>query len=118
MPLSLYLKCNHNSTFYTLQYNHSTFYTLHYPFSAQQLVCCLELAEEASVVLREHTQVAHLILQVGDALHTETEGIAAIHLAVYAAKLKHIGVDHAAAQYLHPSCVLAEAAAYAAADVA
>ena len=48
----------------------------------------------------------------------ETEGITGIYLAVYAAKLQHVGVNHSAAQDFHPSCMLAESAALTAADVA
>ena len=60
------------------------------------LVGSHELVEEAHVVLWEHTQVGYTILQVGDALDAETESVAGVHLAVDAASLKHVRVDHAA----------------------
>ena len=82
------------------------------------LFSALKLLKEAHIVLREQTQVGNLILQVGDTLHTEAEGITGIYLAVYAAKLQHVGVNHSAAQDFHPSCMLAESAALTAADVA
>lgn len=57
----------------------------------------LELVEEAHIVLAEHAQVFHHIFQVGNALDAQTEGVAAVHCAVDAAGLEHVGVDHAAA---------------------
>ena len=42
----------------------------------ERSVCSLELLEEAHVVLREHAEVFHLILEVGDALNTHTESVA------------------------------------------
>ena len=81
-------------------------------------MCRCELFEEAGVVFGEHAQVAHTVFEVGDALYTHTECVAGVDLAVYAARLEDIGVDHATSQNLDPSCVLAEAASLAAADVA
>ena len=59
--------------------------------------------EEALVVLREEAQVLHAILEVGNTLDTHTEGIASVFLAVDAACLKHVRIDHAATQDLEPS---------------
>ena len=81
------------------------------------LVCCFELLEEARVVFREHTEVADTVLQVGDALDTHTEGVAAIDGAVDAAGFEHVRVNHSATEDFHPAGVLAEAAAFTAADV-
>ena len=64
-----------------------------------------ELVEEAYVVLREHTQVGYTILQV-------------VHLAIDAASLEHVRVDHTATQNLYPTSVLAETAALTATNVA
>lgn len=74
--------------------------------------------QEAHVVLREQSKVGYLVFQVGDTLDAEAEGVAAVNLAVDAAKLKNVGVYHAAAQDFNPSGMFAEAAAFAAADVA
>ena len=77
-----------------------------------------EFAQEASIILREETQVADTILQVGDALYTHTEGITGIDIAVDAASLEVVRVYHTATQNLYPSCMLAEVTSLAAADVA
>lgn len=53
--------------------------------------------QEAHVVLREQSKVGYLIFQVGDTLDAKAEGVAAVNLAVDAAKLEHVGVYHAAA---------------------
>lgn len=82
------------------------------------LVCALELFKEAFVVLREEAEVLDLILEVGDALHAEAEGVALIACGVDAVGLQHGGVNHSAAEYFHPSGLLAEGASLAAADVA
>ena len=79
-------------------------------------MCSLKLVEEAHIVLREHAQVFHHIFQVGDALDAKSKGITAVHLAVDAARLEHIGVNHAATQNLYPASVLAETAAFATAQ--
>lgn len=52
--------------------------------------------QEAHVVLREQSKVGYLISQVGDTLDAKAEGVAAVNFAVYAAKLKYVGVYHAA----------------------
>lgn len=78
----------------------------------------LELAQEADIILREETQVLHLVLEVGDSLDTHSERVAGIYLRIYAAGLEHIRVNHAAAENLDPACSLAECASLAAADVA
>ena len=80
------------------------------------LVGALELVQEADVVLAEHAQVLHHILQVGDALHAKAESVAAIDGAVDAAGLKHGGIHHTATQNLDPTRVLAETAALATAQ--
>ena len=77
-------------------------------------MCALELVKEANVVLAEHAQVFHHVLQVGDAFNAKTEGVAAVHLAVDATGLKHGGIYHAATQDLDPASVFAETAALAA----
>lgn len=77
-----------------------------------------ELVEEAYIVLREHTQVGYTILQVGDTLDAKTESVAGVHLAIDAASLEHVRVDHTATQNLYPASVLAETAALTATNVA
>ena len=82
------------------------------------LLGCNKFVEEANIVLGEHAQVFHLILEVGDTFYTHAESEAGIFFRVYAAGLKHIGVDHAATENLHPAGVLAESATLATAQVA
>ena len=77
-----------------------------------------ELLEETGVVLGEETEVADAILQVGDALDTHTEGVARVDLRVNTAEFKHVGIDHATAEDLHPTGMLAEAATFTATDEA
>ena len=79
-------------------------------------MCALELVKEADIVLTEHAQVLHHVLQVGDALHAQAEGIAAVDGAVDTAGFKHGGIHHAATQNFDPTRVLAETAALAAAQ--
>ena len=75
-----------------------------------------ELVQEAHVVLAEHAQVLDHVLEVGDALDAQTEGVARVDRAVDAAGLEHSGVNHATAQNLDPARVLAESATLAAAQ--
>ncbi len=77
-----------------------------------------ELLQEAGVVLEVEADVVGLVLEHGHALDAESEGEAGVLLAVDAAVLEHVGIDHAAAEDLDPAGVLAERAALAAADVA
>ena len=74
--------------------------------------------QEAGVVFREHAQVLHLILQVGDALDAHTQGVAGVDLAVDAAGFEYVGVHHAATEDFYPAGTFAEGASLAAADVA
>ena len=60
------------------------------------LFCRFKFAEEAGIVLREETKVAHAIFQVGDTLNTHTEGITRIDIAVDTASLKIMRVNHTA----------------------
>ncbi len=78
----------------------------------------LELLQEVEIVLGEETQVFDAILEVGDTLDTHSQRIAAVHLAVYAAIVEYVRVHHAATEDFHPARMLAEVAAFAAADVA
>ena len=77
----------------------------------------MELLEESLVVLGEETQVVDAVFQVGDALHAHAESIAGVDIGVDAAGSEVVRVYHATAEDLHPSRVLAEVAAFAAADV-
>lgn len=45
-------------------------------FCYEFLLCRFKLLKETSVILGEHTEVAYVILQVGNTLNTETECIA------------------------------------------
>lgn len=81
-------------------------------------VCSHELIEESYVVLGEQTEVFHLIFQVCDAFDTHTEGISLVNVRVDAVRFEDVGVNHSASEDLHPSGMLAESTAFAAADVA
>ena len=72
------------------------------------LVRALELVQEACVILREHAQVFHLILQVGDTFYAHAEGVALVNGAVDAVGIQHSGVYHSTAKNLYPSRVFAE----------
>ena len=48
-------------------------------------VGCLKFLKETQIVLGEHSQVFHLVFQVGDTLDTHTECVAGIYLRIYAA---------------------------------
>ena len=84
------------------------------PLLGKTSMSALELVEEAHIILAEHAQVLHHVLQVGDALHAQAEGVAAIDCAVDATGLEHSGIHHATTQDLDPARVLAETAALAA----
>ena len=81
------------------------------------LVCALKEFEETDVVLAEKTKVLDLIFEVCDALDTHTECVARVYLTVDAAKLENVGVYHTATKDLDPTCVLAEWATFATADI-
>ena len=74
--------------------------------------------EEAEVVFEVEADVVGAVFEHGHALDAEAEGEAAVLLAVDAAVVEDVGIDHAAAENLDPAGVLAEVAAGAAADVA
>ena len=82
------------------------------------LIGRLEFLQEARIVFREHAQVAHTILQVGDTLNTHTEGIAAVNARVDAALLQYVRVNHTAPQNLYPASVLTDSTAFAATNEA
>ena len=63
----------------------------------------LELLKETTVVFGEHSEVVDLIFEVGDALHTHSEGETAVDFRVDAARVEHIGIDHAASENLDPA---------------
>ena len=81
------------------------------------LVGALKELEETYVVLAEQTKVLYLIFEVGNTLDTHTQGITAVYLAVDAASIQYVGVDHTTTQNLYPTCVLAEWATFATADI-
>ena len=78
----------------------------------------LEFVKEPHIVFGEHAQVLHSVFQVGDAFYSHAERIAGVFFAVDSACVEHIGVDHTASEYFHPSGVLAESASLSAADMA
>ena len=78
----------------------------------------MELLKETHIVFGEHSEVLHLVFEVGDTLYAHTEGIACVDAAVNAVGLKHVGVHHSATEDFHPACLLAEGTTLAAADIA
>ena len=76
-----------------------------------------EFLKETHIVFGEHTQVLYLVFQVGDTLNSHAESKTGVLLAVDAACFEHIRVNHATSENFHPSCVLAEVAAFATAQV-
>src|SRR5690606_20318012 len=76
----------------------------------------LELPQKAHVVLVEHPQVGHAVLEEGNALDPHAEGEALDPLGVVAAVLhepEHVRVDHARTEDLDPARALADAVARA-----
>lgn len=69
----------------------------------KESVGCLELAEEANIVLGEEAEVLDLILEVGDALYAHAEGVAFVLGGVDAVGFEHVGVYHAATEDFKPS---------------
>ena len=78
----------------------------------------LEFFKETGIILWEQAEVGDAILQVGDALDTHAEGVAAVLLGVDAAELQHVGIDHTTAKDLNPAGMLAESATLTATDEA
>src|SRR5262245_63173088 len=74
-----------------------------------------ELREEAQVVVEEESDVVDLVLEDGDALDAHPEGPARHLLGIVADVAQDVRVNHARAEDLDPSPVLAEATAAAAA---
>ena len=78
----------------------------------------LELVQESNVVLIEQTDIVDLEAAHNHTLQTDAEGVAGVFIRVDAAHLKHLGVNHAAAEDLDPALALAERATVAVAAVA
>ena len=78
----------------------------------------LELVQESNVVLIEQTDIVDLETAHNHTLQTDAEGVAGVFIRVDAAHLKHLGVNHAAAEDLDPALALAERAAFTVAAVA
>ena len=78
----------------------------------------LKLLQELQVVLEEQAQVVDAVFQHGDAFHTHAEGETGVFFWVDAAGSEDVGVAHATTQDFNPTCVLADVAALATADVA
>ena len=79
---------------------------------------CLELPEEAYVVLEVQPEVFHLPFQHGYAFNSHAKRETGVFLRVYAAGFQDIGVYHAGTHNLQPAGTLADVAALAAADIA
>jgi hypothetical protein len=76
----------------------------------------LELREEARIVLEEQANVADAEAKHREALDADAEREAGVGLGVEAAVLEHRGVNHPAAEHLHPARALAHATTAAAAE--
>ena len=74
--------------------------------------------QESNVVLIEQTDIVDLEAAHNHTLQTDAEGVAGVFIRVDAAHLKHLGVNHAAAEDLDPALALAERAAFTVAAVA
>lgn len=85
---------------------------------SERLAGALELRQETYVVFGEHTEVLDLIFQVGDTFYAHAERESGVARGIYAARFKHIGIDHSASEDFHPSGVLAERASFASAEIA
>src|SRR6266576_2309598 len=77
-------------------------------FAASESLCVdvlesLELPQYAQVVLEQRADVWDVELDHGAAVEAEAEGEAAPLLGVDADVAQHLGVDHAAAEDLHPA---------------
>ena len=69
----------------------------------------LELVQESNVVLIEQTDIVDLEAAHNHTLQTDAEGVAGVFIRVDAARLKHLGVNHAAAEDLDPALALCRA---------
>ena len=86
-------------------------------FQKYCILATFELLEEADVVLGEEAEVLYTVLEVGNTLYTQTEGIARIYLRINAARLQYVRVHHTATQNLYPACAFAERTTLATAEV-
>lgn len=75
-----------------------------------QLLYGLELSQETDIILRIQAQVVDLITDLCDPLYAHAECEAGIHFRVYAEITQHVGVHHAATEYLYPAGMFAQAA--------
>src|SRR5437867_698276 len=77
-----------------------------------------ELAQEAQIVLEEETDVVDAVLEHGDALDAHPEGPTGDFFGIVADVPQHLRVDHARAEDLEPTGLLAHATAVATAQEA
>ena len=76
----------------------------------------LKLAQKPYIILIKQTDVIDLKLEHGNTFYAHAEGKAGVFFAVYLAIFQNFRVYHSAAEYLHPSALLAHRAAFASAD--
>src|SRR5262245_35441591 len=74
-------------------------------------VASYKLSQEAEVVLEEEADVVDAVLQHGHALHAHAEGPPRDLFRVVADVAEDLGMDHARAEDLQPSRLLADATA-------
>jgi len=67
------------------------------------------MLQPAGVGVEEGAQIRHAIFQHRQPVDADAEGEALIAVGIDAAVSEHVGVNHAAAQNLHPVLALAEA---------
>src|SRR6056297_2505220 len=77
---------------------------------------CFKLFKKSQVILEVETQVIHVEFQLGDAFDAHSEGEAGVYIGVDVGGFQHVGIDHAATQYLEKSRVFTDLTTLAAAE--
>jgi hypothetical protein len=74
-----------------------------------------ELFEEAQIVFKEEPHIVHAQFELGGAFNSDAEGESLVLGGIVPHRAQHIEMNHARAQNLDPSALLAHAASGAAA---
>ena len=72
----------------------------------------MELPQKLEVILEKQAQIVYAVTQHRQAFHAHAECKTAIGLAIDIDRLKHFGMDHAAAHDLKPARLAAHAATF------
>ena len=78
--------------------------------------CRLELPQEPDIILEIMPDVLNAIQEHGNPFDSHSKGKTSVFVTVDVAGFQHVGIDHAATQYLKPACILANVATFAVAD--